>query len=269
MRRFVGYASALLTMFAGGTAMAGVVITAESQSESKPAHPTSIFLEPDRLRQSASETEMIYRADLKKVWMINQSEHKYREMNSETMQAMRSRMDAAMQQMRQQMQSMPEAQRKQIEAMMAQRGMSGQAEPVSYEKAGSAKKIGAWSCTPYRVHGGAVEHEEVCLARMSDVGLKRDDLKAFESFSAFMTQMLPAGQARSRPLGADLDGLSKAVGYDAMPIQTTNFGDDGKPEYQMTVKQIERKTIPATMFEVPAGFVQEETRHAAPHDEAR
>jgi hypothetical protein len=268
MRLFLACAYAILSIVASGTAAAGVVITAETTSGDKAAHPTSIMLEPDRLRQGGSDVEMIYRGDLKKVWMLEQADHKYREMNPETMQAMRTRMDAAMQQMRQQMQSMPEAQRKQIEAMMGQRGMA-EANPVTYEKAGPAKKVGAWSCTPYRVHGSAAEHEEVCLARMSDVGLRRDDLKAFESFSAFMLQMMPAGQAGGRSLAVDLDGMAKAVGYDAMPIEMTNYGDDGKPEFQMIVKQIERKSIPAATFDLPAGFAKEEERGLRPNSESR
>ena len=38
---------------------------------------------------------MIYRADLKKVWMLHDADHTYREMDPETMQAMRKQMEAA------------------------------------------------------------------------------------------------------------------------------------------------------------------------------
>jgi len=260
MQRFPVVLGVALVVLTAGTARAGVVITAESESSGEKPHTDTIYLESDRLRQNAGRSmEMIYRADLKKVWMLHDADHTYREMDPETMQAMRTQMEAAMAKMRERMQSMPEAQRKQMEGMMANADAPAP-KPVTYQQAGTARKVGQWTCTPYRVIGTHADREELCVARMSEVGLKRDDLKAFESLGTFMQQMMPTGRAAARPVALDVEGLSKAAGYDAVPIQMSQVGDDGKVEFQTTVQKVEHKTIAANLFEVPAGY----TKQAAP-----
>ena len=257
MQRFLAFSGVALAVMMGA-ARAGVVITAQTDSGGDKSHADTIYLEPDRMRQNAgSGAEMIYRADLKKVWMVHDADHTYREMDPESMQAMRTQMEAAMAQMRERMQSMPEEQRKRMESLM---GSADKAppKPPSYEKAGPPKKIGQWTCTPYRVQDGTSGNEEFCVARMSDVGLKPADLQAFESLGKFMQQMMPTGAgAAARPVALDIAGLSKAVGYDAVPIQMSRLGDDGKVEYQTTVTKVERQSIAANLFEVPAGYAKQ------------
>lgn len=256
MQRFLAVSGVALVVMMGA-ARAGVVITMQTEVSGDASHTDTIYLEPDRLRQNAgSNAELIYRGDLKKVWMLHDADHTYREMDPEAMQAMRTQMEAAMAQMRERMQSMPEEQRKRMESLMG--GDKAAAKPVSYEKAGPPKKIGQWTCTPYSVQGGPVEKEELCVARMSDVGLKRGDLKAFEDLSGFMQQMMPTGPgAGPRPASLDIEGMSKAVGYDAVPIQMSQLGDDGKVEHQTTVTKVERQTIAANLFEVPADYTKQ------------
>jgi hypothetical protein len=143
-----------------------------------------------------------------------------------------------------------------MESMMGG-GDKSAPKPISYEQAGTAKKVGQWTCTPYRVKGDAPNREELCVARMTEVGLKRDDLKALESLSTFMRQMVAAGPAAARPAALDIEGLSKEVGYDAVPVQMSQLADDGKVEFQTTVQKVEHKSIAADMFEIPAGYTKQ------------
>jgi hypothetical protein len=257
MRRTTTIASLLLCSLGAARAFAGVEIDIDENRGDTP-HKSAMYLESDRMKMGGDRQEsMIYRGDRKTTWVVNESKHSYREMNPETMAQMRSRMDAAMERMKQQMQSMPEAQRKQMEAMMGQRGLGQEPETVTFDKAGSARTVGKWSCAPYNRTVNGKPEEEMCLARMSDVGLARDDLKAFEQFSSFMQQGFAPAAGRG-PSVFDLEAMSKAVGFDAFPVQITRREDDGSVAYQSTVTAVSRKTIAPATFEIPAGYTKEE-----------
>jgi hypothetical protein len=265
MRQVLAISAVAVSALAGGAAQAGVVITAETTPSGGATRSSSMLLETDRLRETSGHSELIYRADLDKFWTLNVPEHSYNEMTRDSMKEMRAQMDAAMQQTRQQMQSLPEAQRKPMEAMLAQREQPTP-QQVRYETSGPARKVGSWSCTPYRVSVNGEQHEELCLVRMSEVGLKRDDVKVFASFGSFIQEIAPPGQGGNRTMAFDFDAISKAVGFDAFPVESTSYESDGKVSSRTTIKAIERKSIAAATFEVPQGYTKKEMtpkgRHA-------
>jgi hypothetical protein len=267
MRRGWVLGAVAASCLVGAQALAGVVITMESGPTGDKTRTHTMSLESDRLRIAGGHDDMIYRADLSKVWILNSGDRTYREMTPETMQHMRAQMEGAMQQMQQQLQSMPPEQRKQVEAMMAKRGMggmpgaaSGQLPQVTYEKAGGSKTVGKWSCTPYKVSINGEDRTQMCIARLSDLGLNRDDFKAFSQFGTFMQSMMAApGAEKHGPAGAfDFDGMSKAIGYDGFPVETAHLSADGKVEAENTIKSIDRTSIPADSFEVPAGYTKQD-----------
>jgi hypothetical protein len=214
--RNLAMAGAALLCLTATTALAGTVVTLKSSGGPDGQETNTISLEPDRVRMSNAHGTIIYRADLHKVWMIDNGDRTYHEITPESMQQMRTMMTGALAQL-------PPEQRQRIEAMMAQRGMSppgaGPAQPqTTWTKNGGTKTVGQWSCTPYKMAVNGVEEGDVCIARLSDVGLTRDDLKAFNSLSSFMQQGMPGG---GRPPGLfDFDAMSKQIGFDGVPIET-------------------------------------------------
>ena len=259
----LGVAVAIGVIAAGG-ARAAAVITVESGApgQGHAGQSETMYLDTDHLRMTRPDGEMIYREDLKKLWSIDDAHHSYREITPETMEKMQAAMKQAMTQMQQQLQSMPPDQRKRFEAMMQQQGM-GQTPaappPMTYEKAGGGRTVGKWSCTLYRVSAGAEaspnRHDEFCIARLKDVGLTRDDLKPLAGLAKFMQQMGPAGRAMQ---AFDFDAQTKAIGFEGIPVQTTQYSNDGKIEFQTTITSVEQKSVPASAFELPAGYTKQE-----------
>ena len=177
--------------------------------------------------------------------------------------SMRARMAGAMARMQQQLQSMPPEQRKRIEAMMAQRGgpmAGGQPPKISYEKAGGSKTVGQWSCTPYKMMVNGTARSEMCIAKLSYVGLTRDDIKAFVSLGTFMRQGMAGGPGGGRPPAGvyDFDSMSKAIGFDGIPVETSSVSPDGTVEFENKLKSVEHTAIPAATFELPAGYTKQE-----------
>jgi hypothetical protein len=255
-------ALAPLTMTLAGGAHAATVITL-SQAAEGDTDTQTMSLEPDRLRISSADGDMIYRGDQGKVFVLDNETHSYMEMSPATMQAMKARMDQAMARMKQQMASMPEAQRKQMEAMMAQRGMPlpGQepaaAAQISYEKSGDVRKVGKWNCTPYRAMANGKPQADLCIAKLEDLGLTRDDLKGLISLSGFMGKQMAQMGAQTPPMAsADFDSMKKAIGYDGFPIQTKQAAPGGQGQFESTLQSVEHKDVPAGTFDLPAGYAK-------------
>ena len=246
-----------------GTAMAGVVITTQNGGGNGKPETNTMLIDTDRLKMANGDGGIIYRGDLQKVWMLHGEDHSYREMDPQSMKQMQSQIAAAMQRMQQQMASMPPEQRQRMQAMMAQRGIgapgtAAQPPQIKYEKTGPAKKVGQWSCTPYRVTMNGANDGEMCVAKLSDVGITADDIKALSGFGAFMSQMAPGGNRGGQGNAFDVDGLSKAVGFEGIPVQTTHYSSDGAIDMQNTIVSVDHKSIPKDTFDLPAGYTKQE-----------
>ena len=241
----------------GGNAMAGTLITLDQTVNGEPPKPQFMYLEPDRLRMTSPQSDMIFRGDQNKVWIVRSREHSYIELTPESMAQMRARMDASVAEIQKRMATMEPDERKQAEAFLAARGVgpnTAAAVQVSYEKAGDAKKIGDWNCTPYRVAMNGGPPSDFCIATLSDLGLTRDDLKPFTSFGAFMSQMGGTGAQRSPMASFDLDQMKKAIGFEGFPVQTSHKSPDGAYDVETTLKSIQHQNAPGGSFDPPAGY---------------
>jgi hypothetical protein len=256
--RLSGFGLAMICAIAGGPAAAGIVLTTEQvnltdQSTTK----DMIYLDSDRMKLSPAHRIMIYRGDLDRIWMIDESKHKYFEMTPQSMQQAQDNTAAAMQHLP----DVPEAQRKQIEAMMAQRGMTmpGAQPPAPiYEKAGGIKTVAGFSCELYRMRTGDRVADE-CIAHFDAVGLTRDDLKLFAGMKKFFGSGMMAGQANA----FDFDAQRQALGFDGIPLETIVYLD-GKPVSRRSITAITRSPIPPATFELPDGLTKEAALFGAP-----
>lgn len=251
-------ATGLMAVFCAGGATAATVITSTQGGGAADGKTQTIILEADKMRMSSDRGGMLYRADTGKMIMINDKTRSYMEFSPDSIQKMRAGMQA---QMQQRLAGMPEAQRKKIEAMMAAHGAPGMAGPtpetprvVAYQRSGDARKVGQWSCTPYTQLVNGKPESDLCVVKMSEVGLTRDDLKGLINLSKTMSQQLAGGQGPAAA-SADFEALTKAAGYDAFPVQTTHHVG-GQMEIESTVLSVEHKDVPAGTFEIPAGYTK-------------
>src|ERR1700733_7231283 len=93
MMRAIVLMSGFLAIAAGGGAMAGTVITLDQTVNGTPGRPQVMYLEPDRLRMSSPENDMIFRGDQNKVWVVRPEDKAYIELTPESMAQMKAQMD--------------------------------------------------------------------------------------------------------------------------------------------------------------------------------
>lgn len=245
-----------------GSALAGAVITLDQSVNGEPARQQTIELTTDKVKMTSPENQMIYREDQNKVWIVRPEDKAYVELTPESMSQMKAQMDQRMAVMQQRMASLPPEQRKQMEAMMASRGMGASASSappqVTYEKAGDPKKVNGYTCTPFHVTMTGGPSSEFCMASLSDLGLTRDDMKAFVGFGKFMSQMGGTGAQRSPMAQLDFDSIKQQIGFDGFPVQTSFGAPGGERAVQTTLKSIKHEDPPAGSFDLPAGYTRQD-----------
>ena len=168
------------------------------------------------------------------------SEITFAEMESMMKQAS-GKMDAKMAEMQKQLAQMPEEQRKMVEQMMGiKMGGRGAAQDakVDVKKTGDKRAINGFSCTKFVITED--DKDVMTVWATKDVTGFDAMRKDWEEFSKRMMAMNPMG-------GKGLGEAFKKV--DGFPIQT-----EIAQGITTVVTKIERKTAPASEFEVPSGY---------------
>jgi hypothetical protein len=187
----------------------------------------------------------IVRLDKELFITIDPREKTYTEMTFAEMEAMMKKasgkMDAKMAEMQKQLAGMPEEQRKMVEKMMGDKmkgmGVAKDAK-INVKNTGDKKTISGFSCTKVVVTQD--DKDVMTMWVTKDVSGFDAMRKDWEEFSKRMMAMNPMG---GKGLG---EAFQKVDGF---PIRT-EMGQ----MMTSTVTKIEKKTAPASEFEVPAGY---------------
>lgn len=183
---------------------------------------------------------VILRIDKQLIYTLSPAEKQYSETTFDDfdrlMDKMADKTKGASDKMKEKMKNMPEAQRKMMEGMMA--GL-GKETPAETKSTGEQKTIAGYKCTKYLIVQG--EKELMTVWTTQDVkefaGMKKD----FEEFSKRMTGKMPG-------MGSAVEQLMKLPGF----ALETQFGT----MMTQTVTSIEKRSTPASEYEIPAGYTK-------------
>ena len=251
--RFLAGAAAIV---AAGPAFAGTVITSEVTMPKMAAEKSVIYLEADHVRVESMGNVTIFRADQNTAFMVNPAEKKFIKMTPEAMKTMAAAMAGARKEMAEQMKSMPPKQRAEAEKMMAAT-MPGEEQKIEFRKAAGAATFGKWQCERVEQLANGQPQAQLYVAKLADLGIGEGDLGVLQRFAVFMQQAAP--QSAGSTASMDPKALEKIVGYPAFAVHV----ELPAAKMQTTTKSVEQKALPASLFEVPAGY-QEETMSGPP-----
>jgi len=251
---------------ASGSSFAGVVLTAtHTNLTSKETSPASGFIETDRLKIVTPQNTVIYRADLNRVWVIATPGTTYVEITPEIVSGFAARVAAAQTagspeqaKLQERLSKLPPQQRALAEEQLRAMGKGAGAaqQQVSYAKTGPAKSVSTWRCEMYTKTVAGQKQEELCIAPITAAGLTPADLVILDQFATFM------GPIATSPVAPRADymnwaAMSKAIGFSGIPLETTLFSG-GRAALLDTVEKVEKTTIPADTFDLPAGLTKRE-----------
>jgi hypothetical protein len=242
MRFTVWMLTALL--FAAGAAAASDDMTVISKNvhNGKPAANTTTYLSGDHARMGESGGhEMIVDAKSETMTTLDGAKKTYYTTTKEDMEAFKAKMQERM--------NSPEAKK----GMEAMNGMAqGMADESEVKKTGEKRKVGGYDCEEWVITMTSMSTMKECVS--TEVKYPAHAYEAFKAFGARMSGGSPfSSMAKS---GESLAEKMRAIkGY---PVATSITTDvmGMKTTTEIEVIEISRAPIPASTFEVPAGYTK-------------
>ena len=256
--------AAFVLSAASSTAFAGVVITSHQVNVStKEENTISGFIEADRLKIVTPGTTVVFRGDLNRTWVISTPMSTYVEITPEVVTAFAARLAAAQtpgsaeqQKLQERLAKLPPEQRALAEQQLRALGKGAAPGQVAYAKTGQAKTASTGRCEVYGKSVNGQKQEELCIAPISSLGLSDADFAVLTQFNTFMGALVTSPVAPRADYFNWAD-MNKAIGFSGIPLESTLLAN-GQASLQDSLQKIERTTIAADAFDLPAGLTKRE-----------
>jgi hypothetical protein len=193
---------------------------------------TKGYVVPMKLKSTDDDGNgIIIRGDKEIMYTVNEKENTYSEMTFKEFEAQMTQMNEQMKKMKEQMKDMPAEQRKMLEGMMS--GMMNEKE-YAIKKTSEKKKVIGYNCEKILVYEDNKPVGEFWITK--DIGSMKEYAKNWVNL---MDKMVQAPMAKMYRKIAELDGFA----------MESKFGD-----MRTTTTKLEKRSISASEFEVPAGY---------------
>jgi hypothetical protein len=237
-------------------AEAGVIMISQASPDVTDVTDIKTYLDKDCMRidtkAGGEEQSFIFRKDKETFWVVDYKEKSFMEMTKKDLQAMKAKIEGAMKVMNEQMKNLPPEQKEMMEKMMKGQ-MPGNAPKIVYKKISPGEKVNQWVCNKYEGYMENKKEEELWTTDWEKLGLSVNDFKVMQDVSEFIGEF-------SKGLGASfykvgIEGNKQS--YVGIPIKTINYSGN-KVLYTTELKEIQRKDLASSLFDVPAGFKKTE-----------
>lgn len=206
---------------------------------------TAFYLSDKHAAMGDATAQVVFERGSDTFIMINHDERTWMEVSEDFGNDVRSAIDQQMQEM---LAQLPPEQREMVKRQMQNMpqmmgGMGMEPPKLTVEKTGKTDTVAGYKCAEATVRYGRLHEDQVCIATMDELGLKKSDFAALASAMASMSRM--AGMGR--------DGQESAPDLDEMggiPIRSSSGRGQGGHE----LVALTRDKVDAARFEVPQGY---------------
>jgi hypothetical protein len=204
---------------------------------------------------NSSGTVVIFKDDV--LYTIDPKEKTYIMIDRPTMQRVVEQLGPVLKQMQETLAKMPPEQRAKMEKMM---GTSGAAtgKPVveQVRKTGRTDKIAGYACSYSEVLRDDVVSTEACVATPAALKGSQEMIDTSAKVAAFLKQLTDGLDVPfiRQMTDRQVDNFAELGG---VPVRARRFAD-GKAVFESTLQSLAATALPATLFEVPAGYTRKE-----------
>jgi hypothetical protein len=160
--------------------------------------------------------------------------------------------------MQEQLAKLPPEQRAQVEKMMgSQSGPAGAKEKTQeFRKTSRTDKVAGYSCSYVEMLEDDIVQNEFCVVPTASLKGSADLMAAAQKMQAMLEDMLKSLDspwmkqmiARQQMNYAQIGGI---------PVLTRRF-ENGKATVETTLRAIRSESLPASTFDIPAGFTKQD-----------
>lgn len=194
------------------------------------------------------------------MYVIDDADKSYVAFDKATMQKLAEKLNAEMARLKEQLAALPPEQRAQAEQMMgagaaAMLAGDGKGLTVDVADTGKSDKVDGRACKLWNVTRNGELDEQICVVPYSALPGKEDFQKVFASFARSFEEM-----AKSVPMlsGMMANEFSAQVKTNGFPVRRRAYVGNNLSDVETLVKEWREEAIPASMFEIPAGYRQKQ-----------
>jgi hypothetical protein len=205
-----------------------------------------------RFVDAAGRTTIIKNGTL---YVIDDADKSFIAFDKATMEKLAVKINAAMAQMQEQLAKLPPEQRAQMEGMLPAMGGGDKKWVVEAIDTGKSDKVDGRACRVWDVKRNGELDDQMCVVAYSSLPGKENFQAMFANFAKVFEEMAKSVPMLSGMMTNEFDAQAKVNGF---PVRTRGYEDGklGNTEHNVSVWREE--AIPASMFEVPAGYQQKQ-----------
>jgi hypothetical protein len=181
------------------------------------------------------------------MYIVDDSDKSYVVFDKATMEQLATKLNAAMEQMKEQLAKMPPEAREQMEQMMG----TGGAKTVEAIDTGKSDKVDGRACRLWDIKRNDELDDQICVAPYASLPGKENFQVMFQNFAKVFEEMAKSVPALSGMMSSEFAAQSKVNGF---PVRTRGYEDAKLGDQEQLVKVWREEVIPASMFEIPAGY---------------
>jgi hypothetical protein len=188
------------------------------------------------------------------MYVIDDSDQTYIVFDKATMEQLAKQISVAMERMKEQLAKMPPEQRAQMEQMMGKvPGMGGEGQKwvVEAVDTGKSDKVDGRGCRIWDVKRNGELDDQLCVVPYSALPGKEDLQAMFQKFARVFEEMAKSVPMLSGMMSNEFSAQNKVNGF---PVRSRGYENGKLGDEEQLVKVWREEAIPASMFEIPAGY---------------
>lgn len=182
-------------------------------------------------------------------YIIDDSDKSYVAVDKATLEQLAKKISAAMEQMKEQLAQMPPEQRAQMEQMIP--GMSDKKWSVEYLDTGKSDKVDGRACRLWDIKREGRLDDQICVVPYSALPGKENFQAVFANFAKIYEEMAKSVPMLSGMMSNELSAQAKVNGF---PVRSRGYDNDQLADVEQLMKIWREESIPASMFDIPAGY---------------
>jgi hypothetical protein len=232
----------------------GLTIVSKETRDDGTTETTTSYISEDHVRWSSGDAEVIIDGKAGSMTTLDSKKKQYYVTTQKDIEAMAAMMkekmnSPEMKRAQEAMKNLPPEQREKMQSMM------GSMFTVNVEKAGGSRTIAGYRCDNWVVSIGKMSRTEECVT--NDLKFPPQAWEMYRKLADSMKSMM----ASMRPMGANIDSMQeqfkKMKGFPLASKTTTSvMGRTTVTTNEVT--DVKNGAIPATAFDVPAGYTRVE-----------
>jgi hypothetical protein len=189
------------------------------------------------------------------LYIIDDADKSYIAFDKATMEKLAKKINAAMAQMKDQLAKLPPEQRAQIEQTMP--GMSGgdQKWVVQALDTGKSDTVDGRECRLWDIKRNGELDDQLCVVPYSALPGKENFQAVFANFARVFEEMAKSAPMLAGMMNSEFGAQSRVNGF---PVRTRGYENGKLGVSEQSVSLWREEDIPASMFEVPAGYTQKQ-----------